>query len=570
MGVLIRASPKPVSPVTIPASNAAKRATSNAALNKEGFLARSLIPESAQYACVEALPGLHLGREVAHPCLLVLAGGVEGGVVRKSRFLGHRLEDVLALLDAAAMDHGEDGVRPVFVGRSLVAVGDGLVVGEGVAHLVDALVRHSPDPHRVGPEAGLAVVEDRREAAHDLAVTQVVGSLQELLVGEADLPSPQVERTRRQGDILLEGPDGGLIVFRDVPVGTLPVGLAVLGRLFLGRSAGIHIQGHPDLEELQGGQNAGLLGAAYAVQHVDGAFESQAGVGRDGHGIPEVELVVALVVVGDAGVGVYSLGAFAQPVCLDPGGDQARLVAEDARVEDGADLAYHPPPLERLYAPDHLVARDAQLAPDGLERLPLQRDLALDPVEYLPVGAVHHATAGSCADHALRALLDDFLLQICTIAGTGKTRYENVYVVSSSTSRAARSSPASLLSRFHSLLVLGVDVLDVFPDQALGVVQVVATLPEDVGGMEGRHRFDAVYLVPRAAVLGDPEVLVYDRLRGGAAETEDDLRLDGLDLALQVGVAGPYLRGLRLAVAHPFALLHGGPALHYVRQVDLF
>jgi hypothetical protein len=34
MGVLIRASPKPVSPVTIPASNAANSATNNAALNK--------------------------------------------------------------------------------------------------------------------------------------------------------------------------------------------------------------------------------------------------------------------------------------------------------------------------------------------------------------------------------------------------------------------------------------------------------------------------------------------------------------------------------------------------------
>src|SRR5215208_1002117 len=184
MGVLIRASPKPVSPVTIPASKAANSATISAALNKGAFPqnlppeVRCLRPESAQDACVEALPGLHLGREVAHPRLLVLAGGVEGGVVCKSRLLGHRLENVLALLDAAAVDHGEDGVRPVFVGRSLVAVGDGLVVGEGVAYLLDALVRHPPDPHCIGPEAGLAVVEDRRETAHDLAVAQVVGPLQ--------------------------------------------------------------------------------------------------------------------------------------------------------------------------------------------------------------------------------------------------------------------------------------------------------------------------------------------------------------------------------------------------------
>src|SRR5688572_5972908 len=87
--------------------------------------------------------------------------------------------------------------------------------------------------------------------------------------------------------------------------------------------------------------------------------------------------------------------------------------------------------------------------------------------------------------------------------------------------------------------------------------------------MESRHRLDAVYLVPRAAILGDPEVLVYDRLRGGTAEAEDNLRLDGLDLALQIGVAGPYLPGPRLAVAHPAALFDGRSALHHVRQVDL-
>src|SRR5215210_5050745 len=148
------------------------------------------MPKSAQDAGVEALPGLHLRREVAHPRLLVLAGRVEGGVVCEARLLGHRREDVLALLDGAAVDHGEDGVGPVLVGWPLVAVGDGLVLGERVAYLLDALVRYPPDPHRVRPEACLAMVENRREAAHDLAVAQVVGPLQELLVGEPDLTSP--------------------------------------------------------------------------------------------------------------------------------------------------------------------------------------------------------------------------------------------------------------------------------------------------------------------------------------------------------------------------------------------
>src|SRR5215211_1675988 len=128
----------------------------------------------------------------------------------------------------------------------------------------------------------------------------------------------------------------------------------------------------------------------------------------------------------------------------DFGSDQARFVAEDARIEDGADLAYHAPPLERLNTPDDLVARYPEVTPDGLERLPLQRDLALDPVEYLPVGAVHHATAGSCADHALRALLDDYFLQICTITGATKTGYENVYVVLDGQARLSYDSRASI------------------------------------------------------------------------------------------------------------------------------
>src|SRR5919107_19462 len=395
---------------------------------------------SAQYAGVKALPGLHLRRKVTHPRLLVLAGRVERGVVRKARLLGHSGEHVLALFHAAAVHHGEHRVGPILVGRALIAVGDGLVVGEGVAHLVDTLVGHPPDAHRVGPEARLAVVEHGGEAAHDLAVPQVVGPLQKLLVREADLTAPQVEGTRRQGHVLLQRLDGGLVVLGDVPVGAQPVRLAVLGRLLLGRGARVHVQGHPDLEQLQGGQDAGLLRAANVVQHVHRALQPQTGVRRDGDRVPEVELVVALVVVGDTGVGVDRLRALVQLAGRDGGRDQARLVAQDARVEDRADLAYHPPPLERLYAPDHLIPRYTKLAPDGLERFPLQWDLALDAVEYLPVGAVQHATAGSCAYHALRALLDDFSTTKRTITGETETRYENVYVFLRQAAHAAAGS----------------------------------------------------------------------------------------------------------------------------------
>ncbi len=38
-------------------------------------------------------------------------------------------------------------------------------------------------------------------------------------------------------------------------------------------------------------------------------------------------------------------------------GDEARLVTEDAGIEDRADLPDHTPPLESVDAPDHLVPR---------------------------------------------------------------------------------------------------------------------------------------------------------------------------------------------------------------------
>src|SRR5215203_1921340 len=107
---------------------------------------------------------------------------------------------------------------------------------------------------------------------------------------------------------------------------------------------------------------------------------------------------------------------------------------------------------------------------------------------------------------------------------------------------------AGLAALLDRLLVLGVDVLDVLPDEAFGVLEILTALTQDVGRGEGRRHLDAALeVVPLATVLGDPEVLVYDGLGGGASEAEDDLRLYSLDLALQVGVAGFDLASPRLA-----------------------
>src|SRR3712207_4503218 len=164
------------------------------------------------------------------------------------------------------------------------------------------------------------------------------------------------------------------------------------------------------------------------------------------------------------------------------------------------------------------------------------------------------------------ALLDGFLLQLCMIAGMNKMRYEVLYDCRCRLKDPDRGLPPLV----HRLLVLGVDVLDVLPDEALGVLEVLATLAENIGRMEGRHRLDAaVEVVPLAAVLGDPEVLVYDGLGGGATGAEDDLRPYRLHLSLEVDVAGPDLTRPRLAVLHASPLLDRCPALDDVREVDV-
>src|SRR5919107_4117712 len=152
----------------------------------------------AQDASVQLLPGLHLRRKIAHPRLLVLAGRVQGEALRQTSLGGHHVEDRFTLLLRTSVDHTEDGVRPVLVDRALVAVGYRLVLGERVADLLYPRLGHLPDTHRVCPKARLAVVENGREAAHDLAPLQIVRPLQKLLGGEPDLSSPQVERPRSE------------------------------------------------------------------------------------------------------------------------------------------------------------------------------------------------------------------------------------------------------------------------------------------------------------------------------------------------------------------------------------
>src|SRR3990170_275099 len=130
---------------------------------------------------------------------------------------------------------------------------------------------------------------------------------------------------------------------------------------------------------------------------------------RHRDGIPEVERVVALVVVGDAGMGVYGFGGGVELRRRYRSRDEGGLVAQDAGVEDRTDLAYNPPPFQRVYAPYHLVPGQTQISSHHLERLPRKRKLPLDAVEQVLIDGIHHPGARSCAYQGSRALLDAFL-----------------------------------------------------------------------------------------------------------------------------------------------------------------
>jgi hypothetical protein len=110
--------------------------------------------------------------------------------------------------------------------------------------------------------------------------------------------------------------------------------------------------------------------------------------------------VVAQVVVRDARVRVDELGGAVGMLGIDLGGDEHRLVAERAGVEDRRDLADDPLVEQVLDALEHLgLGERGQLGDPG-ERLGLEREPALHEVEQLLVGLVEgYGGAAAAAAH---------------------------------------------------------------------------------------------------------------------------------------------------------------------------
>src|SRR3954454_2148565 len=119
---------------------------------------------------VLSFPALEVVGEVEEPDLLELGRRVERGAVVDAGLHGDRIEDGVAFLLRAAVRHREHGVGPVGVGGALVAVRDAPEGGHAPAVVELLALRHVPDTHAVGREAGAAVEEDRGHPAEEAAL----------------------------------------------------------------------------------------------------------------------------------------------------------------------------------------------------------------------------------------------------------------------------------------------------------------------------------------------------------------------------------------------------------------
>jgi hypothetical protein len=167
-------------------------------------------------------------------------------------------------------------------------------------------------------------------------------------------------------------------------------------------SAGLHLQVHADLEQLQRRQLAHRLGTGLARQHLEGPFEPELGVGLRGDREPEVELVVAQVVVRDAGVLVDHL---CRPVGMlgihlrrhQHGGVPERAGVEDrGHLPDDALLEQPPDALHRL------LFRDLRERGDVLVGPRRDREAALHQVQQAPVDVIQRHRGAVLAGAELR------------------------------------------------------------------------------------------------------------------------------------------------------------------------
>ena len=229
--------------------------------------------------------------------------------------------------------------------------------------------------------------EDRRDPAQQPALGHLRHVLEQPLHGHAEL---RRRRHVRLGDDRLVPLGRANHRHVEVVVGLLAELARLLGgsgRGQLGRGA-LHLEVHADLEQLERRKLPDRLGALEVLEHVERALQAQTRLLLDGDREPQVELVIAQVVVGHPGMLVDHLRRAVGMLGIHLGGHQHRGVAEGPRVVDRGDLADDPVVQQRPHPPHDLLLAEAGLASDRGVGPGLEREAALHEVEHPLVGLV--------------------------------------------------------------------------------------------------------------------------------------------------------------------------------------
>jgi hypothetical protein len=255
------------------------------------------------------------------------------------------------------------------------------------SELEDLVLRNAPDSHPVCGEPGAAVEQDRRHAAERAPFPHRLEPVEQLRHRDVESAGGRGERLGHGLHRPLGRANRGHVQLRQLDRLGL---LVVQGLGHRGERVGalLHLEVHPDLEEAQRRQLAHRLGAGELLEHVERALEAQLRPRLGGDREPQVEVVVAQVVVRYARMRVHDLRRAPGMLRVDPRRHQHRLVAEHARVEDRGDLADDAFVQEAPGAHQHLVLAELGEAGDlGIGTLG-EREASLQQVEQPLVGLV--------------------------------------------------------------------------------------------------------------------------------------------------------------------------------------
>src|SRR5512145_814993 len=97
------------------------------------------------------------------------------------------------------------------------------------------------------------------------------------------------------------------------------------------------------------------------------------------------------------------------------------------------------------------------------------------------------------------------------------------------------------------------DFLDIIPDKFL-----ISWIAQQISGMQSRHEFDSMILMPPPAQPHDRNFSLQQRLHGEFSQSDNDLGFDEINLALQKRFTRLDLIGLGIAVLRRTALDHVG------------